>query len=179
MSWYPREKENFGGFVGQKVKRMRSRTTQSRGLGTNKRIILVCSIQFVLGETLNNRYQIEHKLGHGGSSTVWIAYDLLEKRNVALKVIAAGQLGEDEYNAQKDILQSVQDASHLITFLDTFHLHRDNPDEFDRVLVFPLQGQCLTDIHIMRITMATRMSAARQLLETLKTLHDAGFVHRG
>lgn len=29
-----------------------------------------------IGETLNDRYQIATKLGHGASSTVWLARDL-------------------------------------------------------------------------------------------------------
>ena len=37
----------------------------------------------------NNRYVIEHKLGHGGHSTVWLARDLHMDRLVALKIDAA------------------------------------------------------------------------------------------
>lgn len=39
-----------------------------------------------LGEVLNERYLVEHKLGFGGSLTVWMALDLRDKKNVALKV---------------------------------------------------------------------------------------------
>lgn len=38
-----------------------------------------------IGEVLNERYRIDHKLGQGGFSTVWMAYDLQSKRDVALK----------------------------------------------------------------------------------------------
>ena len=31
-----------------------------------------------IGEVLVQRYRIEHKLGHGGFSTVWMAYDTQE-----------------------------------------------------------------------------------------------------
>lgn len=37
----------------------------------------------------NDRYTVYHKLGHGGYSTVWLAYDETEKRHVAIKVMAA------------------------------------------------------------------------------------------
>lgn len=39
-----------------------------------------------VGELLDERYLIEHKIGSGGFSTVWMAYDLQDKRDTALKV---------------------------------------------------------------------------------------------
>src|SRR5437773_2700880 len=35
------------------------------------------------------RYQVVHKLGAGGFSTVWLAQDLMERRWVALKIVLA------------------------------------------------------------------------------------------
>lgn len=29
-----------------------------------------------LGETINNRFEVIHKLGHGGIATVWLCWDL-------------------------------------------------------------------------------------------------------
>ena len=50
-----------------------------------------------IGEALNQRYRIDHKVGHGGFSTVWMAYDLQDKKDVALKIMASGDSGEHEY----------------------------------------------------------------------------------
>ncbi|OAX77482.1 hypothetical protein ACJ72_08219 [Emergomyces africanus] len=44
-----------------------------------------------VGEVLNDRYLIEHKIGSGGFSTVWMAHDLQDKRDVALKVMSSGE----------------------------------------------------------------------------------------
>lgn len=49
-----------------------------------------------LGDVLNERYLIEHKIGFGGFSTVWMAHDLRDKRDVAIKVLCAGEWGERE-----------------------------------------------------------------------------------
>ncbi|KAL4963729.1 uncharacterized protein BDV14DRAFT_82319 [Aspergillus stella-maris] len=49
-----------------------------------------------LGEELNQRYLIEHKLGTGGGSTVWMAYDRLDKKEVALKIMASGSWADNE-----------------------------------------------------------------------------------
>jgi hypothetical protein len=39
-----------------------------------------------LGDKFNDRYIVEHKLGHGGFSTVWLAQDTQMQRLVALKI---------------------------------------------------------------------------------------------
>ena len=78
-----------------------------------------------LGEVLNERYLVEHKLGHGGVSTVWMARDLQSDRDVALKVTSSGEYGENEIQMQDIIIQNVQDASHLVTCLSTFQLPGD------------------------------------------------------
>lgn len=132
-----------------------------------------------LGEVLNERYLIEHKLGFGGSSTVWMAHDLQDQRDVALKVMAIGEWGDNETRIQDEIIQNVQDTSHLITYSATFLLSRPGNKSHHRVLVCPLMGPCIYPIGLDNVPMASHMSAARQLLESLENLHQAGIVHRG
>lgn len=119
-----------------------------------------------LGEVLSERYLVEHKIGFGGFSTVWMAHDFQEKRDVALKVICLGDWAETEVCMHDKISQDVQDTSHLVTLLGTFLLPRPAGDNrHHRVSVFHLMGPCLSSLVIgkMSIPMATRMSAARQL----------------
>ncbi|KLO92440.1 uncharacterized protein LW93_12014 [Fusarium fujikuroi] len=42
-----------------------------------------------IGEIIADRYRIEHKLGHGGLSTVWMAHDMDQGKDVALKIMTA------------------------------------------------------------------------------------------
>ncbi|KAJ5087772.1 hypothetical protein N7456_011388 [Penicillium angulare] len=100
-----------------------------------------------LGEVLNERYLVEHKLGFGGGSVVWMAFDLKDKRSVALKIMALGLEWTD--------------------------------NECNRVLVFPMKGPSIYSLRVWEIPVASRISAARQLLETLASLHEAGIIHRG
>ncbi|KAE8307913.1 kinase-like domain-containing protein [Aspergillus transmontanensis] len=79
---------------------------------------------------------------------------------------------------QDKIIQDVQDTSHLLTYLATFLLPRPGDSGDHRVLMFPLLGPCLSWKVLHKTSMATRMSAARQLLEALKNLHKTGIVHR-
>jgi hypothetical protein len=130
-----------------------------------------------VGEVLNERYLVEHKVGSGGFSTVWMAHDLQDKRDVALKVMCSGEWGEKETRMQDEIIQNVQDTSHLVTYLATFLLPGTKCHH--RVLVFPLMGPCLCLAILRNMSMTTRMSAAQQLLQALENLHKAGIVHRG
>jgi hypothetical protein len=130
-----------------------------------------------VGEVLNERYRVENKLGHGGFSTVWMAYDLQDETDVALKVMCSGESGESEINIHDEITRNVQDPSHLVTYLATFLLPGNESDH--RVLVLPLRGPSMDFYYRDRIPLASRMSAAKQLLMALESLHKAGIVHRG
>lgn len=130
-----------------------------------------------LGEVLNDRYLIEHKTGAGGFSTVWMARDLRDGMDVALKVMSSGEWAEGEIRMQDEIVQKVRDTSNLVTYSATFLLRGYKC--LHRVLVFPLMGPCLDRVILRTMHMATRMSAALQLLEALENLHNAGIVHRG
>ncbi|PNP86551.1 hypothetical protein FNYG_00253 [Fusarium nygamai] len=128
-----------------------------------------------IGETLGNQYRIEHKLGHGGFSTVWMAYDILAKKDVALKIMTPEESNEHEYKMQTEIARSIQDNSHFILYENTFMLPGSHGGH--RVLVLPLQGPNLRD-HVRQKPVAVRMSAAKQLLQAISHLHDCGIVHR-
>ena len=42
------------------------------------------------------RYELEHRLGHGGMATVYLARDLKLDREVAIKLLADNYAGDDE-----------------------------------------------------------------------------------
>ncbi|KAB8202030.1 hypothetical protein BDV34DRAFT_237187 [Aspergillus parasiticus] len=69
---------------------------------------------------------------------------------------------------QDKIIQDVQDTSHLLTYLATFLLPRPGDSGDHRALKV-----------LHKTSMATRMSAARQLLKALENIHRAGIMHRG
>ena len=55
-----------------------------------------------IGDVLRyHTYLIVHKLGHGDSSTVWLARDIQNGKDVALKIMITGNKGEDGYSMQK------------------------------------------------------------------------------
>ena len=129
-----------------------------------------------IGETLDRKYRIEHKLGHGGFSTVWLAHDMEKKKDVALKIMVPGEAGEHELYMQDEILRLVPETSNLLTYEATFILSGHHGDH--RVLVFPVRAPNL-DSHRTQASMASRMSAAYRLLKALASLHRSRIVHRG
>ncbi|KAG9237183.1 kinase domain-containing protein [Amylocarpus encephaloides] len=130
-----------------------------------------------IGQTLNNNYRIEHKLGHGGFSTVWMAHDMRGGKNVALKILVAGQMGEDELTIQNEIKQKVSDTNNLVLYEATFRLPGYNTLDH-RVFVFPIHGPSLRS-SMRSLPIAHRMHAVRPLAQALQCLHSGGFVCRG
>lgn len=129
-----------------------------------------------IGNVLDQRYRIEHKLGHGGFSTVWMAHDIVTKKDVALKVTTLARDAADrESTMHNEIRRRVQDTSKLLLSREAFSL--PSPNGHHRVLVFPLRGPSLHSC-FASMSMADRMSAAKQVLQALKCLHDANIVHR-
>ncbi|KAJ4307524.1 hypothetical protein N0V84_012673 [Fusarium piperis] len=129
-----------------------------------------------IGEIVAGRYRIDHKLGYGGFSTVWMAYDMAAKIDVALKIMMPGQSAERECRVQDEIVRAVSDTTYLLLRHGSFSLQ--SPYGHHRVLVFPLQGPNLRD-YPRKKPVATRMSFAVQLLQALKCLHGGGIVHGG
>jgi serine/threonine protein kinase len=128
-----------------------------------------------IGDVLMGTYLIEHKLGHGDFSTVWLAHDLEKERDVALKIMSPRRMGEYELSMQKKIMSAVQGTSNLVTCLANFSLTGSSDDH--QVLVFPVRGPNFRSVMLSQISMANRMSAAWQLLQALECLHNANIVH--
>ncbi|KAL4867055.1 kinase-like domain-containing protein [Aspergillus spectabilis] len=98
-------------------------------------------------------------MSFGGTSTVWMTHDLHDKRDVALKVLSSGECAEIEIQKQDRILELVQDTSQLI-------------------LVLPLKSPCVDFFVMRKMSIASRMSTAKQLLVAVENLHKAGIVYR-
>lgn len=133
------------------------------------------------------RYEIVHRLGKGAYSVVWLARDLKRNVCVAFKVMVAGSIGEKEFLNQHLPKKALhRDIPSLNVYKDTFLLPSpynttgEPPTIFHRVLILPLEGPSLREglLHFDR-SLRSRMAAAKSLLEALRDLHQAGFVHSG
>ena len=99
-----------------------------------------------IGEILNGRYRVAHKLGHGGFATIWLCEDLEGKKAKwkAIKILAATESTEDSpevrslhtlgHIEEEDLLKN-----HIIVPSDFFWI-RDGPNGDHLCLAYPFLG---------------------------------------
>ncbi|KAI1742326.1 kinase-like protein [Xylaria scruposa] len=123
-------------------------------------------------------YRIEHELGHGGFSTVWLARNLFNQQLVALKVLSIHWRAEEERRMNHEISQRARGdeaSDSLVTSQASFYVCGRN-EVPHLVLVFPWRGPSL-DIECFHLPPSFRIPGAKHLLEALASLHAAGVVH--
>ena len=138
-----------------------------------------------LGDTLRlGRYTIEHKLGFGGFSTVWLARDNILHRLVSVKILIADSTNTtSEPNTLRQLHQFVR--NNVVIALDEFTLKGPNGEH--KCIVSPLGGPSVASIidspgevaGTRRLRASIARKAARQLAQAVAAIHDAGFVHGG
>ena len=92
-----------------------------------------------------------------------------------------GDSAEHELRIQDEIKRTLENVSSLVLYTDTFFI-RNYTNREHRVLVFPVRGPSINanaPLTLRSNSRATRMAAAKQLLKTLESLHNSGFVHGG
>ncbi|KAI1982371.1 hypothetical protein LOZ53_000078 [Ophidiomyces ophidiicola] len=121
--------------------------------------------------------ELFHKIFHGGFSTVWLAQDLKNQRNCAIKIMVSGPFGEHDCQMQTAIRDSVAGISHIVLYEVVFLLR--GPQYNHYTFVFPFLGPDVESLVANQLHIVTRMHGAKQLLQVLQSLHKAGFIHRG
>ncbi|KAI1917991.1 hypothetical protein LOZ61_000106 [Ophidiomyces ophidiicola] len=120
--------------------------------------------------------ELFHKIFHGGFSTVWLAQDLKNQRNCAIKIMVSGPFGEHDCQMQTAIRDSVAGISHIVLYEVVFLLR--GPQYNHYTFVFPFLGPDVESLVANQLHIVTRMHGAKQLLQVLESLHKAGFIHR-
>ncbi|EIM91651.1 kinase-like protein [Stereum hirsutum FP-91666 SS1] len=138
-----------------------------------------------------HRYKILHKLGFGGSSTVWLARDSEGGRLVTIKAMRADVLaGPKTIDDLPDVripnlLHATSVSKHLLTPLSAFtHL---TPNGLHPFLVFPFFGPSVQAMYDtpgrvrgsrrLRGEVARRVS--REVVVAVGGMHGRGVVHGG
>ncbi|KAF3893067.1 Serine/threonine-protein kinase Ppk16 [Trichophyton interdigitale] len=133
-----------------------------------------------IGDLLNNRYRIVHKLGYGGYSTTWISRDEQKATYAAVKVKTA-----DSTPREADVLRTIaSSSSHLDhpgrpmipRIHDQFELQGPNGRHICYVMDL---AQCsVADATFWELfSIETARSLAAQLVLAVAYLHKLGIVH--
>jgi serine/threonine protein kinase len=124
------------------------------------------------------RYEVIHKLGYGGFSTVWLAHDLIVGGYVALKIMCAD---EDSYGVPPVVI-SILDAhpSHIfVTELRHFFISGPNGRHLCQVLQLTGPSLLALSRSPYRLHPTVCKKLAREAVEALGVLHERGLCHGG
>ncbi len=133
--------------------------------------------QLCVGEVLGKRYKLIKQIGSGGFATVYHAYDHLETRNVALKVLHANLGAQDEIR-----VRFFRGARRMAELGGSGAVRVTDFGGSDRGYHYfamdLLEGHLRTAVTASRATTRERLSWIAQVGRTLGAAHDLRIIHR-
>ena len=131
----------------------------------------------MINKIICNRYKILDHLGTGGMATVWLGYDTLLDRQVAIKTFKIDANDEDAVKRFNREAKAVTSLSHpnIVSIYDV-----ENEGEFYYLILEYVEGMTLKDYMIKnpRIPIETIVHIAKQIASGLSHAHQNGIIHR-
>lgn len=140
-----------------------------------------------IGDLFLNRYHVMRKLGWGHFSTVWLCWDLEDKRYVALKIVKSAHHFTETAKDEIKILKAVRDSdptnprrNKTVQLLNDFKITGVNGTHV--CMVFEVLGHNLLKLILKSnyrgIPLPNVKSIIRQVLEGLDYLHtECSIIH--
>jgi eukaryotic-like serine/threonine-protein kinase len=130
------------------------------------------------GQKISDRYQIIKSIGEGGMANVYLAYDTILDRNVAVKVLR-GDLATDEKfvrRFQREAL-SASSLSHP-NIVEVYDVGEDNGQYY--IVMEYIEGKQLKQLLKKRgkLTLTEVIDIMLQITDGMSTAHDAYIIHR-
>ena len=130
------------------------------------------------GQKINDRYQIIKTIGEGGMANVYLAYDTILDRNVAVKILR-GDLSNDEKflrRFQREAL-SASSLSHP-NIVEVYDVGEDNGQYY--IVMEYIEGKHLKQLIKKRgkLTIPEVIDIMTQIAEGIAHAHDSYIIHR-
>ena len=130
------------------------------------------------GQKINDRYQIMKTIGEGGMANVYLAYDTILDRNVAVKVLR-GDLATDEKfvrRFQREAL-SASSLSHP-NIVEVYDVGEDNGSYY--IVMEYIKGKHLKQLLKQRgkLTLTEVVDIMLQVTDGMSAAHDKYIIHR-
>lgn len=130
------------------------------------------------GQKISDRYQIIKSIGEGGMANVYLAYDTILDRNVAVKVLR-GDLATDEKfvrRFQREAL-SASSLSHP-NIVEVYDVGEDNNQYY--IVMEYIEGKHLKELLKKRgkLTLSEVIDIMLQITDGMSVAHDAYIIHR-
>ncbi len=130
------------------------------------------------GQMINDRYEIIRSIGEGGMANVYLAYDTILDRKVAVKVLR-GDLAEDEKFVRRFQREAIA-ASSLShpNIVEVYDVGEDD-DKYYIVMEY-VHGQTLKSLIKRRgaLTLPEVIDIMSQLTSAISCAHDSYIIHR-
>lgn len=130
------------------------------------------------GQKISDRYQIIKSIGEGGMANVYLAYDTILDRNVAVKLLR-GDLASDEkfvHRFQREAL-SASSLNHP-NIVEVYDVGEDNGSYY--IVMEYIEGRHLKDLIKKRgkLTTSEVIDIMLQITDGMSVAHDSYIIHR-
>lgn len=130
------------------------------------------------GQKISDRYQIIKSIGEGGMANVYLAYDTILDRNVAVKVLR-GDLSSDEKfvrRFQREAL-AASSLSHP-NIVEVYDVGEDNGEYY--IVMEYIEGKHLKSLLKKRgkLTLSEAVDIMLQITDGMACAHDSYIIHR-
>ena len=130
------------------------------------------------GQKINDRYEIIRSIGEGGMANVYLAFDTILNRNVAVKILR-GDLANDEKFVRRFQREAIAASSlNHPNIVEMYDVGEDNGKYF--IVMEYLEGQTLKNLIKKRgaLTLSEVIDIMLQLTSGLACAHESYIVHR-
>ncbi|MEG2457723.1 MAG: Stk1 family PASTA domain-containing Ser/Thr kinase [Bacilli bacterium] len=132
----------------------------------------------VKGTKINDRYQIIRTLGEGGMANVYLAYDTILDRDVAVKVLRGDLANEEKFvlRFRREAL-SASNLNHP-NIVKVYDVGEDNGDYY--IVMEYVEGKTLKQLLKKRgkLTVTEVIDIMSQLTDGMAHAHDSNIIHR-